>query len=593
MTSQEIRQKFLQFFNERGHATIPSASLVPENDPTVLFTTAGMHPLVPFLLGQSHPLGKRLTSVQKCVRTQDITDVGDSRHLTFFEMLGNWSLGDYSRKESIGWSWELLTDVLGLDPKRLYVTVFAGDIDASRDEESITQWKQWFAGRGIDAQVDLPLVEGGRIFTLSKESNWWGPAGTTGPCGPDTEIYYDIQDESLNLHLADGMPDFESGRLLEIWNNVFMEYTKTDEGQFELLAQPNVDTGMGLERVAQILQNAPTIFDIDTLAPILAELRRVLPTSVQNNSASLRIITDHLRGSVMMIADGVIPSNKDRGYILRRLLRRAILHAQLPDATWVSPVVSSIATIFCEQYPDILAQEAHIAKVISDEVSKFQRTIEQGKKEIAKRTGLSGKDAFDLYQSYGFPLELTKEYAQAHGIVIDEAEFEQEFQRHQDLSRTASAGQFKSGLADHSEMTVRYHTATHLLHQALRQILGDMVQQKGSNITPERLRFDFSYPEKLTPDQISSVERLVNEQVQAKLAVTVESMSPEVARDSGALGFFAHKYGDTVTVYAIGTFSKEICTGPHVENTEEIGHFRIIKEEAVSAGVRRIKAVVE
>jgi len=603
MKSQEIRQTFLDFFKERGHTVIPSASLVPENDPTVLFTTAGMHPLVPYLLGQAHPSGsKRLASVQKCVRTQDIEDVGDARHLTFFEMLGNWSLGDYFKQDSIRWSWEFLTEKLHLDPSKIYVTVFAGDQDAPRDEESIALWKECFAAKGITAEVDKPLAEGGRIFAMAKDSNWWGPAGTTGPCGPDTEIYYDVDDEWLNQTLPDGMPDFESSRLLEIWNNVFMQYNKLEDGSFVPLAQQNVDTGMGLERIAQILQSEAqkkrlTIFEIDTLKPIADEIKKVVPfvdvDTISGEQESLRIITDHIRTSVMMIADGVYPSNKDRGYILRRLLRRAILHSQLEDASWVAPVVEVTTSIYKEQYPSIAELQDDITKAIGEEVAKFQKTIAQGKKEIAKRESLTGKDAFDLYQSYGFPLELTKEYALSKGVTIDEAEFETEFRRHQDLSRTASSGQFKSGLADHSDMSVRYHTATHLLHQSLRQILGDTVQQKGSNITPERLRFDFSWPEKMTFDQLKAVEDLVNEKIAAGLPVTVETMSPDAAHAAGALGFFGHKYGDSVTVYTMGDFSKEICTGPHVQNTKEVGKFHIAKEEAVSAGVRRIKATVE
>jgi len=590
MQSAEIRRRFLNFFKERGHTIIQSAPLVPENDPTVLFTTAGMHPLVPYLIGQPHPSGGlRLADVQKCVRTNDIDEVGDNRHLTFFEMLGNWSLGDYFKDESIPWSWEFLTDKdkgLGLDPARIYVTVFAGDPDAPRDERSIELWQKAFTDSGISSGVDLPIAEGGRIFPLPKDGNWWGPAGITGPCGPDTEIFYDLGEGNGALTLANGRADFESGRLVEIWNNVFMEYFKDEHGHFAFLSQKNVDTGMGLERVATIMQGVSTVFDTDIFTSIIATLP---PADLQGT----RIMADHLRASVMLIADGVRPSNKDRGYVLRRLLRRAILKSGQEGGEWLVPVVAAVIEGFAEVYPELPPQQTEILQVMQEEALKFGKTIAQGKREIEKRETLSGKDAFDLYQSYGFPLELTREYAKERGVQIDEAEFEHEFELHRDLSRTAAAGQFKSGLADHSEATVRYHTATHLLHQALRELLGEHVQQKGSNITAERLRFDFSHPEKMTEPQIKAVEEWVNAVIVRDLPVTVATMSPEQARDSGALGFFAHKYGDSVTVYTIGDVSKEICTGPHVENTGTIGKFKIVKEEAVSAGVRRIKAVLE
>ena len=593
MTAQEIRQRYLAFFVARGHAVIPSAPLVPENDPTVLFTTAGMHPLVPYLLGTPHPSGSaRLVSVQKCVRTQDIDEVGDNRHDTFFEMLGNWSLGDYFKKEAISWSWEFLTDPavgLGLDPQRLYVTVFAGDPDAPRDDESISLWKERFASAGIVAEVDQPIPAGGRIFCMPKDSNWWGPAGLTGPCGPDTEMHYDLGDGYGALTLSDGMPDFESGRLMEIWNNVFMQFSKNEDGSFTPLVQHNVDTGMGLERVALATQNVPTIFETDLFAPIVT----ALPARESMTPVSTRIVADHLRSSVMLIADGVVPSNKDRGYVLRRLLRRAMLKSGEIGTEWIKAVVEAVCTIYREVYANVAAQEEHILQVILDEATKFNRTLAAGKQKITSLTHLTGKDAFDLYQSYGFPLELTREFAAERGVTIDEVEFEAEFTRHRDLSRTASAGQFKSGLADHSEIATRYHTATHLLHQALREVLGDSVQQKGSNITAERLRFDFSHPEKLTPEQLKAVEDRVNTVIEQNLTVTSETMSPTQAKESGALGFFEHKYGDTVSVYTIGGFSKEICTGPHIASTGEVGRFSIIKEEAVSAGVRRIKAVVE
>jgi alanyl-tRNA synthetase len=597
LSSDEIRRRFLDFFAERGHTVLPSASLVPENDPTVLFTTAGMHPLVPYLTGMPHPSGsRRLASVQKCLRTGDIEEVGDNRHNTFFEMLGNWSLGDYFKAGSIRWSWQFLTDIelgLGLDPQRLYVTVFAGDTDASQDVESIAIWQECFAAAGIEAGVDQPIKRGGRIFRLGKESNWWGPAGQTGPCGPDTEIYYDLGEGNGTMILEDGMPDLDSGRLLEIWNNVFMQYAKALDGSFSPLATHNVDTGMGLERIVAVLQEVKTPYETDLFVPIMTELWQQLPRQVQHDQKAMRIVADHVRAAVMLVADGVRPSNKDRGYVLRRLLRRAILHTRLDGVSWVEPVITAVTETYATAYPQLVEQCREIVIVVTDEANKFLKTLQAGQKEILKRQDLSGKDAFDLYQSYGFPLELTREYARAEGITIDESQFEAEFRRHQDLSRTASAGQFKSGLADTSEISTRYHTATHLLQAALRQVLGDTVQQKGSNITPERLRFDFSWPEKLTAEQLGAVEALVNQEVKAALPITVATMSPEAARDSGALGFFANKYGDSVTVYTMGDFSKEICTGPHVRSTGEVGRFRIVKEEAVSAGVRRIKAVVE
>lgn len=593
MHAHEIRQRYLNFFASRGHAVIPSASLVPENDPTVLFTTAGMQPLVPYLLGQPHPAGRRLTSVQKCVRTVDIEEVGDNRHLTFFEMLGNWSLGDYFKNDAIKWSFEFLTNKqegLGLDPSRLYVTVFGGDANAPKDEESIGIWKEVFAGVGIEAGVDVPLSEGGRIFSLSE--NWWGPAGQTGPCGPDTEIHYDVGDGALALTLEGGMPDFESGRIMEIWNNVFMQYNKTSEGGFEPLEHSNVDTGMGLERMALIMQGKSLPFETDLFGGIVTYLETIAPETVGKNPEQMRIVADHLRTSVMMVADGVLPSNKDRGYILRRLIRRATLHLGLGGTEWVGGLVGAIAEVYREAYPILAQLSAEITKSLSEEVAKFQRTLEKGKQEIAKRETLTGKDAFDLYQSYGFPLELTKEYAASKGVTFDQVEFETEFKKHQDLSRTASAGQFSSGLADHSEATVAYHTATHLLHQALRNILGPEVQQRGSNITAERLRFDFSWPEKMTDQQIQAVELEVNAQITAALPVSVATMHPEEAAKAGAIGLFGHKYGDSVTVYSIGSYSKEICTGPHTKTTATLGNFKITKEEAVGAGVRRIKATL-
>lgn len=595
MKSSEIRNRFLKYFESQGHALIGSASLVPENDPTVLFTTAGMQPLVPYLLGEKHPMGKRLCGLQKCIRTQDIDEVGDNRHLTFFEMMGNWSLGDYFKQESINWSFEFLTNKefgLGLEPSNLYVTVFEGDEAAPRDEESIAIWQKAFSNEGISSGVGVPLSEGGRIFAMSKDSNWWGPAGQSGPCGPDTEIYYDLGERSGFAQVdKQGFPDFESGRLVEIWNNVFMEYLKDIDGSYSKLQQKNVDTGMGFERISAISQGVDTVFETDVFTDIISHLKTVASSDAL--LSSIYIMADHFRSAVMLILDGVVPSNKERGYVLRRLLRRAILHGQFTNSDWVDGVVGVICGVAQEAYPTSPEDRSRVSQVIKDEASKFIKTLEKGKVEISKREKLSGKEAFDLYQTYGFPLELTKEYAKSKGVSIDEEEFEREFESHKELSRTASAGQFKSGLADDSELTTKYHTATHLLHWALREVLGKGVEQRGSNITAERLRFDFSHGEKVSAESLEEVSRLVNLKIKEGLKVTVEEMTPAEAYEQGAIGLFGHKYGDRVTVYSIEGCSREICTGPHVGNTSEIGTFKIIKEEAVSAGVRRIKAVLE
>jgi alanyl-tRNA synthetase len=597
LSSDEIRSRFLAFFANRGHAVLPSASLVPENDPTVLFTTAGMHPLVPYLLGELHPQGNRLASSQKCLRTGDIDEVGDNRHLTFFEMLGNWSLGDYFKDQSIHWSFEYLTskdEGLGLDPARLYVTVFAGDADAHRDDESIALWKEVFSGQGITAEVDLPIGAGGRIFTMAKDSNWWGPAGQTGPCGPDTEIFYDLGNGSGDLTLEGGMPDFESGRLVEIWNNVFMQYRKELDESFSRLERHNVDTGMGLERITAVVQGASTVFETDLFRSLLEIIRQHTP---QADGHATRVMADHFKAAAFLVSDRVLPSNKDRGYVLRRLIRRAVLYSGLDEneailTRLVSDFVRELGLLYGSHYRGLLDERERITSTILDEVRKFHKSLAKGKKEIEKRQSLTGKDAFDLYQTYGFPLELTREYANSRDVEINEDEFEVEFKKHQDLSRTASAGQFASGLADHSQQTVRYHTATHLLHQALKDVLGDHVQQKGSNINAERLRFDFAHPEKMTSEQLQEVERLVNEKIAANLPVARAEMSPVEAFAQGFVGLFGHKYGDKVSVYDIAGYSKEICTGPHTATTGELGRFEIQKEEAVSAGVRRIKAIL-
>ncbi|HSI20960.1 MAG TPA: alanine--tRNA ligase-related protein, partial [Verrucomicrobiae bacterium] len=491
------------------------------------------------------------------------------------------------------WSFQFLTsegEGLGLDPARLYITIFPGNANAPRDEESIGLWKEAFKERGIEALVDVSIAEGGRIF--SDSSNWWGPAGQTGPCGPDTEIYYDLGEGVGPLTDATGMPDLEGSRLVEIWNNVFMQYRKEQDESFQPLEHSNVDTGMGLERICAVVQNVPTVFETDLFTSLLGVIAEWAPGSTPE---SQRIIADHLKAATFLIGDGVFPSNKDRGYIVRRLIRRAVLHTGLEDdGAQLEVLISKLVEAISILYSGIYAIDvAHTVAVLTDEARKFHKSLSKGKKEIERRESLTGKDAFDLYQTYGFPLELTREYAQSKGVQVDEAEFEAEFKKHQDLSRTASAGQFSSGLADHSEQTVKYHTATHLLHQALRDVLGDHVQQKGSNINSERLRFDFAHPEKMTPEQVERVEQLVNEKITADLPISRAEMSPQEAFEQGYIGLFGHKYGDRVSVYDMGGYSKEICTGPHVEHTGTLGKFSIQKEEAVSAGVRRIKAILE
>ncbi len=574
MKSTEIRQKFLEFFKSKGHQVIPSASLVPANDPTVLFTTAGMHPLVPFLMGQEHPQGKRLVNFQKCLRTDDIDEVGDETHNTFFEMLGNWSLGDYWKDDSITWSYEFLTDKnwLGIDPSKLAVTIFTGDDDAPRDTESAEIWKK------------LGIPEN-RIAYLGKKDNWWGPPGQTGPCGPDTEIFY-WKGNSVPEQF-----DPEDKNWVEIWNNVFMQYNKDHEGKFTPLAQKNVDTGMGLERITSALSGADNIYETDLFAPITAKVKELSPTiSLQ----SQRIISDHLRAAVFMIADGVIPSNKDRGYILRRLIRRSVTHFVRSglEKEAIKPVAETVIEIFKEFYPELT--NSNILDELVKEEAKFRETLNKGLKMLEGKSSISGKEAFDLFQSYGFPFELTKEL-----IKVDEQEFKNELSKHQELSRTASAGQFKGGLASHSDKVVKYHTATHLMNEALKRVLGKHVMQRGSNITEERTRFDFTHEDKMTDEQKAKVEDLVNDWIARDLTVTKEIMPKEEAEKLGVAGAFGEKYPDIVSIYSIidpktgEVISREFCGGPHVEKTGLIGKFKIQKEERSSAGVRRIKATIE
>jgi len=586
MNALELRKRYIKFFEEHGHKAIPSAPVVPENDPTVLFTTAGMHPLVPYLLGQPHPQGKRLTDYQKCIRTGDIEDVGDNSHLTFFEMLGNWSLGDYFKEESIKMSYELLSEALGFDMSKISVTVFAGEDGIPRDDEAAAIWES----------VGIPKE---RIFYCGKKHNWWGPAGETGPCGPDTEIFYDTGKEKCS---EDCSPACSCGKYLEIWNNVFMQYNKTKEGTFEPLAQKNVDTGMGLERVIGLLENKSSVYETELFAGIIEKIKEL---ATNPNEKSARIIADHLRTSIFMIVDGVRPSNVDQGYILRRLLRRVIRHmrkVELNPNEIKTLVETFITEILYEMYPETLENKNVVIDVINEEKDKFIKTLENGEKEFAKNalrakqaneTKLAGEIVFRLYDTFGFPPEMTAELADENNLTIDMNEFEELFKKHQELSRAGAEQKFKGGLADHSEKTTAYHTATHLLHKALQIVLGPHATQKGSNLTAERLRFDFANPQKLTPEELKKVEDIVNEQIQRDLVVTCEEMTIEEAKESGATGLFESKYGDKVKVYTIGDFSKEICGGPHVERTGGMGHFKIKKEEACSSGVRRIKAILE
>ena len=589
LTAQELRRAYIDFFRARGHAEIPSAPLIPEHDPTVLFTTAGMHPLVPFLLGQPHPLGKRLVDVQKCMRTDDIDDVGDRTHLTFFEMLGNWSLGDYFKREAITWSYEFLTQVLEIPPERLYVSCFAGDADAPRDEESAAIWQSL----GIPPE---------RIYFFGKKYNWWGPAGKTGPCGPDTEMFVFTGGPCTEGRDGECDPSCSCGRYVEVWNDVFMQYNKTEAGTYEPLAQRNVDTGMGLERTLAVLHGYDDVFRTDLFMPIIEQLEALSGRHYQDEDRrAMRIVADHIRAATFIIADGVLPSNVEQGYILRRILRRAmrftrmlgIEHSVLPDLALV------VAERYGEAYPELLQKRDMIAREIGLEEGRFLQALQRGEREFErllsrlKDRQISGRDAFYLYETYGFPLELTAEMARERGLTVDQAGFQEAYTRHQELSRAGAELKFAGGLADHTEQTTKLHTATHLLHAALRLVLGEHVHQAGSNITAERLRFDFTHPEKLTDEQLARVEELVNQAIAADYPVCVDEMSLEEAQARGALAFFGERYGERVRVYSIADFSMEVCGGPHVERTGQLGHFKIQKQEAVGRGVRRIRAVLE
>lgn len=582
MNGQELREKFQAFFETKQHKRIPSASLLPENDPTVLFTTAGMHPLVPFLLGQPHPLGKRLVDVQKCIRTQDIEEVGDTVHHTFFEMLGNWSLGDYFKKEAIKWSWEFLTskEWLGLDKNRIAVSCFAGDADAPKDEESAKIWKS------------LGVAEE-RIAFLPKKNNWWGPAGETGPCGPDTEIFYWASDETPPVSFND-----DDSRWVEIWNNVFMQYNKTKEGTYIPLSQQNVDTGMGLERTLAVLNGLDDNYQTDLFAPIIKKIEELSGKSYSDHTKEMRVIADHLRAATFIIGDprGIVPSNTGQGYVLRRLIRRAIRYARMLGINnFVCAEVARAIIPLYPEYAELEQNRKNILSVLDDEETKFSKTLEKGLRKFEQLSvnNISGDDSFLLFQSFGFPLEMTIELAEEKKLSVDTQGFAQALEKHQELSRTASAGAFKSGLADNSEKTTKLHTATHLLNEALRKVLHEDVRQRGSNINPERLRFDFNFDRKLTPEEVKAVEDEVNRVIQEGLAVEAFETTPDDAKAQGAQAEFGMKYPDKVSVYKIGEYSLEICTGPHVKNTKDIGRFKILKEESSAAGIRRIKATVE
>lgn len=592
MTSGELRSMWLNFFKSKGHAVIPSASVIPENDPTVLFTTAGMHPLVPYLLGSKHPAGTRLTDVQKCIRTGDIDEVGDASHLTFFEMLGNWSLGDYFKKEMIAWSWEFLTspEYLGLDKDKLAFTVFEGEGDIPRDEEAANYWME----NGVKKE---------NIYFLPREHNWWGPAGQTGPCGPDTEMFIIKDQPPCGPNCS---PACSCGRFLEIWNDVFMQYNKTADGQYVPMAKKNVDTGMGLERTVCTLNGCKTVYETDAFTNILAKISELSGKHYDDDEATtkaFRIVADHLRTSTFIMGDprGVSPSNVDQGYVLRRLIRRAVRFGMglgMPEG-FTAEIGKVVIDQYAEVYPELKQNENFVLEQFKLEETRFARTLRQGEREFEKAVSRMGENkvidgmvAFNLYATYGFPIEMTRELAKEHGLTVDEAGFEKHFAEHQKSSHAGAEQRFKGGLADSSAQSARLHTATHLLHAALRRVLGDEVAQKGSNITPERLRFDFSFGRKVTKDELAQVEALVNEWIKADVPVVMTETTVEDAKKEGAIGLFESKYGERVRMYTMGEYSKEICGGPHASHTGELVSFKILKEESSSAGVRRIKAVI-
>lgn len=590
MKARELKDKFINFFVSQQHVEIPSARLIPENDPTTLFISAGMHPLVPFLLGQPHPLGKRLTDVQKCVRTGDIDDVGDETHNTFFEMLGNWSLGDYFKKDMIPWSYKFLTQELKINPEHLHVTCFEGDTDAPKDTESYDLWRS----QGISED---------RIHYLPKKDNWWGPAGSVGPCGPDTEMFIDTNPDAGEIDFVTGC---KQRRIIEIWNDVFMQYYKDADGKYSEMKQKNVDTGMGVERTTAILSGFSDNYLSHIWQPIIQKIEQISGKKYSENTKSIRIIADHIRSAVFIIADGVEPSNKEAGYVLRRLIRRAvrqgkILGIETNFISQIADVVLDNQDRFAGIYPELDQNRDKIISVLDAEENKFRKTLNNGLREINKlierNKSVSGKEAFTLYESFGFPVEMIQEELEKNNLSLDTNEFNQAKEDHQKLSQTLSAGKFKSGLADNSEIITKYHTTTHLLHTSLRKILGDHVQQSGSNITVDRLRFDFSHNEKLTDEQLKQVSDMVNQQIKAGLTVTKETIPFTQAQKEGAIAFFGNKYPEVVSVYTVGPkdsyFSKEVCTGPHVNNTNKLGTFEITKEESAGSGKRRIYAVLK
>lgn len=587
ISSNKLKKMYLEFFQKNGHKVIANASLVPENDPTALFISAGMHPLVPYLLGQPHPSGTKLVNVQKCLRTSDVAEVGDSFHLSFFEMLGNWSLGDYFKAESIPWSYEFLTskDWLNIDKEKISVTVFAGDEDAPKDEESADIWRS----------LGMPEE---RIFYLPKEDNWWGPAGATGPCGPDTEIFYDTGIEPCG---AECKPGCGCGKYNEIWNNVFMEYNKTHDGRYELLDQKNVDTGMGVERTISVLQGKKNVYETEIFAPLIEKIKELAEVEEipEEQEKSIRVIMDHIRAATFLLADGVVPRNIEQGYVLRRIIRGAIRHGRLMgiEREFLTELSPAVIGMYEEDNPHLRKNEEFILDELRKESKKFNNTLVKGLRRFNriadKKKEIDAKDAFLLYQSFGFPIEITAEIGEENGIPVDVAGFEEEMKIHQKVSSASAGKKFGSGLADSQNETVKLHTATHLLNEALRVVLSKDIVQRGSNITHERLRFDFNFDRKLTDEEKRAVEDVVNEKIKQKIPITHIETTLEEAKKIATQAVFGDRYGEKVTVYSIGGFSSELCSGPHVENTGELGHFRIVKERSISAGVRRIRAVLE
>lgn len=630
MNAQDIRRKYLEFFQKKQHEVIARALLVPQEDPTTLFTGSGMQPLIPYLLGEKHPKGTRLVNSQTCLRAQDIDDVGDNRHTTFFEMLGNWSLGDYFKAEQIEWFFTFLTEEVGLDPNKLYVSCFIGDENAGipRDDEAAETWRKLFESKGIDAKIveigsqadgdKRGIKPGERIFFYDDGENWWSRGGGLDktpigdPCGPDSEVFYDFGEQNHDASFGEAHPAGDSGRFMEIGNQVFMQYKRTDKG-FEPLAKPNVDFGGGLERISAAAIDSPDVFKISLMWPIVEKLEQISGKDYANHTAAMRVIADHLRAATFLAVDGVKPSNKEQGYVMRRLLRRAIRFAfELGvEQNFLEEVVPVVTDMYHEDFPEVADKRQEVIETLVREEKVFRQTLRSGLRQLKKLAdaglSLTGTDLFRLYDTHGFPKELAIEEARILGMEIHSDEnllrtFDQEMKEQRERSQTASKGAFKGGLQDHSDIVVKYHTATHLMYRALRNVLGDHVIQRGSNITPERLRFDFSHPEKVTPEQIKQIEDMVNEQIDKDWPMTWREENTKAALESGVMGAFGDRYGDTVKVYTVGdpdgdNYSREICGGPHVEHTGRLGEdgkrFKITKEEASSAGVRRIKAVLQ